>query len=53
MYVTRILRYIMLYITSGIIRGRSWNVLPVDTGGRLYVISLDKALRTSLSLSLF
>jgi hypothetical protein len=33
-YVTRILRYITLYIAFGIIRGRSWNVLPADMGVR-------------------
>jgi hypothetical protein len=36
MYVERISRYITLYIVFGIIRGKSWDVLPVDTGDRLY-----------------
>jgi hypothetical protein len=27
---------ITLYIAFGIIRGRSWNVLPADTGAHLY-----------------
>ena len=40
MYVTRISRYITLYIVlvSAVSRnrGRSWNVLPVDTGVSLY-----------------
>jgi hypothetical protein len=42
MQVTRISRYITLYIEFGIIRvsrdrGRFWNALPVDTGVRLYI----------------
>jgi hypothetical protein len=42
MYVTRMSRYIRLYIEFGIIRisrdrGRFWNALPVDTGFRLYI----------------
>ena len=42
MYVTRISRYITLYIAFGIIavsrnRGRSWNALPVDKVVRLCV----------------
>jgi len=40
MPVTKILRYITLYITFGIIRdfrnrGRTWNALPVDTADHL------------------
>jgi hypothetical protein len=46
MYVTRISCYITLYIAFGIILGRSWNVLPVDTGVRLY---LDELFRGALS----
>ena len=42
MYVTRLSRYITLYIAFGIIRGsryrgRSWNVLPAVTGVHLYI----------------
>jgi len=41
-YVTRISRYITLYIAFGIIscsrkRGSSWNLIPADTGVRLYI----------------
>jgi hypothetical protein len=38
MYVTRISRYIYLSVISAILhnRGRSRNVLPVDTGALLY-----------------
>jgi hypothetical protein len=45
MHVTRISRYIMLSIVFGIIRlfcnrGRSWNVLPVDTAVHLHVMKI-------------
>jgi len=41
MYITRISGYIALYersVLSAVLRnhGRSWNVLPAETGGRLY-----------------
>jgi hypothetical protein len=42
MYVTRISRYIYVYrsVLSAVSRnrGRSLNVLPVDTGARLYMV---------------
>jgi hypothetical protein len=39
MYVTRISRYIQRSVLSADSRngGRSWNVLPVDTGALLYI----------------
>jgi len=39
MYVTRISRYIQRSVLSAVSRnrGRSWNILPADTGVRLYL----------------
>jgi hypothetical protein len=41
MYVTRISRYIYRSVLSvdSRNRGRSWNVLPVDTGALLYLLT--------------
>jgi hypothetical protein len=41
MYVTQISRYIQHSVLSAVSRnrGRSWNVLPVDTGAQLYLNS--------------
>jgi len=36
MYVTQISHYITLYTVFGIVRGRSWDVLPADKGVHLY-----------------
>jgi len=36
MHVTRMSRYMTLYIAFGIICGRSWNVLPADKADHLY-----------------
>jgi len=56
MHVTRISRYItlysVLYYPTALFRnrGRSWNVLPVDTAGHLYMISILSVMSESTGM---
>jgi hypothetical protein len=48
MYVTRISRYIFNSVLSAVSRnqGRSWNVLPIDTGALLYLLDFTSSSKT-------